>query len=364
MPSYETKVALLLPAENLGIEMPSTNLGNRMICEATKRIIERLPVHFKPEEFTFLRKPNGEELDRINACDRAIFVGTNIFQPQAVGWRWRAQDLGQIKIPYSLYGVGYSGPLGRVPLRICRETTDLVEWSRGGSSIGVRDPQTVRWLKLFGVNSELVGCPVLAYPDTFTDISIGKNTPVLAIREILLHNPGEGPKQAQQDLIDWFFEKYPDGRSVVQSPEDLKLVHDRPIVSTFEEIIEELSRARFVVSTRLHAGMLALAFGRPVVFLAHDTRVASFCEMIGVKAYPLTSEGLRNALKAAQRIDRGDLSELKPAVERVRLLVRRLHEFLNEEITGSRENVMRHPSRALTALRRARARLLEWGPES
>jgi len=246
-----------------------------------------------------------------------------------------------------------------MPLQISQETRDLVDWSREAEAIGARDPQTVRWLRLFGANSKLIGCPVLAYPGTFTDISPGQSSPLLAIREILLHNPGEEAKQAQRTLIDWFFKEYLNGRCVVQERADLKLLNNKAFISSFEEIVAELSKARFVVSTRLHAGMLALAFGRPVVFIAHDTRVASFCEMIGMKPYGLTSDGLKEAVEAVKRIEHGDLSQFELAAERVPVFMRRLQEFLGEEMRGSGANAMRHPYRALTMLRRARTRLLK-----
>lgn len=79
--THNMKIALVLPAEG------SVNLGNEMICEATRRILKRLiSHHLEIEEFTYLKRPSLEELERINRCDLAIFVGTNIFQPHAVGW--------------------------------------------------------------------------------------------------------------------------------------------------------------------------------------------------------------------------------------------------------------------------------------
>jgi hypothetical protein len=352
--AWEGKIALLLPAENLGNEMISSNLGNEMICEATRRIIKRLPARYNIEEYSFLKTPRQEEIDQVNACDRAIFAGTNIFQPQAVGWKLRTQDLKQIRIPYALYGVGYSGPMGQMPLRVSKETKDLIKWSRGAEAIGVRDPQTSRWLGLFGVNSELIGCPVLAYPDTFTDVTLGQSKPLLAIREILLHNTEEESAAAQRTLTDWFFKEYPSGACVVQEPADLKMLKGKAIVTDFREIVTELSKARLVLSTRLHAGMLALAFGRPVVFLAHDTRVESFCDMIGLKSYKLTFDGLSEVVKAVKRVENGDLSEFKPVVERLPALMRALHSFLREEITGAQTKRMQHPNWTSTMLLRKR----------
>jgi hypothetical protein len=350
--TFNDKIAMLLPAER------SMNLGNEMICKATKRIIRRLSFEKQTEEFTYLRIPREEEIDRINECSKAIFVGTNIFQPEAVGWRWRTEDLRKIKIPYSLFGVGYSGPLGRMPVSICQETRKLLKWSRKAQAIGVRDPRTLQWLRLFGVNSELVGCPVLAYPDEVTKISLGENDPVLAIREVLLHHPREESQSAQHRLIDWFFTEHATGSCIAQERADLTALQNRPTITDYDEITAALARARFVVSTRLHAGMLALAFGRPVVFLAHDSRVESFCEMIGLKSYRLTFEGISEAADAAYRIDGGDLSDFKLAMQRLPLLRNIIQEFLRDVMIGTRAK-MRHPSLTLAIFLRARTRFLE-----
>ena len=338
--------------------MPSANLGNEMICEATRRIISRLPMKYHIEEFSFLKAPHQEELDRINACQRAVFVGTNIFQANVVGWKWRTQDLKQIRIPYSLWGVGYSGPVGSMPLQVCRETRDLISWSRKAMALGVRRPsngsvaQTARGE--FGTS--WVSCPRI--PDSRPGISLGEGRPVLAVRGILLHNPDQESGPAQRTLVNWFFKEYPNGSCVVQERADLGLLSDKPTITEFDEIVSELSTARFVVSTRLHAGMLALAFGRPVVFIAPDTRIESFCDMIGTKSSSLTFDGLSQAVETAKKIDRGDLSEFRLVANRVKSFVGRLHDFLESQMTGTQTRKMPQPNRAAIFMLRARTRWL------
>lgn len=308
-----------------------------MICEATRRILKRLPIHhLEIEEFTYLERPSQEEIERINRCDQAVFVGTNVFQSHALGWAWLPEDWRRIQIPYWFYGVGYSGPLQGDPREICEETNELVNWSRGAEAIGVRDPHTARWLKERGVHSELVGCPVLGYTKTFSGVALGEGKPVLAVRQILLHSPGEEAAATQRVMIDWFFKEYPDGICVVQEPADLSLLEGKPVVTDFEEIVHVLSQARFVLSGRLHAGMLALTLGRPAVFLAHDTRVASFCEMVGLPSRKLNCEGLREAIHAIQTIERGDLTEFHLAVTRIPLFRKRLDLFWGD-ILAERE---------------------------
>ena len=323
----DQKIALVLPAAG------SINLGNEMICGATRTILHRLPNQFEIEEFTFLWRPSSEELERINQCDKAIFVGTNIFQSHAAGWRWKSRDLEQVAVPYWLYGVGYSGPIQNDTPRVCKETKELVDWSRKAAGLGVRDPHTLRWLMGFRVRSELIGCPVLAYTDTFSDISSGEGEPVIAVRQLLLHNPSKKVASAQCAMVEWFFREYPNGIGVVQETADLNLLKGRSTVRDLDRIVKALSEASFVLSTRLHTGMIALALGRPVVFLAHDTRVASFCEMMSLSSRRLNPEGIKEATVSINRIEQGDLAEFSPTISRIRYFRRRLEDFLAGAIT-------------------------------
>jgi len=357
------KIALVLPAEG------SQNLGNTMICESTERLLRRISFIGEVERFSFLRRPSHEELERLNQCDLAIFVGTNIFQPHVLGWEWQPEDWRQVHIPYWLYGVGYSGPLKNDPQEICPPMVELISWDAGAEGLGVRDPQTVRWLSSFYIDSELIGCPVLAYADSFSQITPGEGRPVLAVREILLHSPGEEAQAAQRVMIDWFFEKYPDGVAIAQEPADLKLLEGRPILTRFEDIIEALAQARFVFTARLHAGMMALSFGRPAVFLAHDTRVASFCEMIGLPMRELSFAGLAESIKAIHTIERGDLDEFQESVPQILCFRQRLEEFLKASLQISprgRERLLSTLIRLqahLQQLRAGRAQLQAKDPE-
>lgn len=332
------RIALILPTEGPrwgSVRAP--NLGNAMICEGMRRILQRVSTHYmQVEEFTYLRRPSLKELQSINSCDTAIFVGTNIFQPHVVGWEWQTEDLERIQVPYSLYGVGYSGPLQADPPEICEATKELVNWSRSAEAIGVRDPYTVRWLKGQGVPSELIGCPGLGYAETFADIACGGGRPVLAIRQILLHSPGDEAAAAQRVMIEWFFKEYPEGVCVVQEPADLQLLAGRPVITELDQIIQALSRARFVLTTRLHAGMIALSLGRPAVFLAHDTRVASFCEMVGLPLRTLSFEGLKQAIDSIRAIEQGDLTEFSSATELIPIFRERLERFLKDILSVQR----------------------------
>ncbi|MEW6002593.1 MAG: glycosyltransferase, partial [Nitrospirota bacterium] len=321
------KVALLLPIATYH----PPNLGNTMICESFRRLLKRTGFTGKVREFSFLKSPSQEELKQINNCDLAIFVGTNIFQDAHPGWEWTAGDLEKIEIPYWLFGVGYSGPLDPPEAwawQISRETQDLIDWTRGAKGIGVRDPRTEGWLAYFGVPSELIGCPVLAYPENFDGLSPGKEKPVLAVRKILLHGAEKEVLSAQDFLVEEFFKEYPRGVSIIQEPADLLSLEGKPRIREFEEIKAALSDALFTISTRLHAGMFSVSCGRPSIFLSHDSRVASFCDMLKLPLRRLTTEDVEKAFEAAKNIEKGDLSELDGASHLIPFYRNRLEDYL------------------------------------
>lgn len=337
------KLALILPSEG------SINLGNAMIYEATERILRRVGLR-DVERFSYLRRPTLDDIKRINECDQAVFVGTNIFQPHALGWAWQPEDWCSVTIPYWFYGVGYSGPLHQDSDEVSPHVRELLEWARGAEGVGVRDPQTVRWLRRFHIESELIGCPVLAHADTFSTIRPGDGPPVLAVREFLLHDPSPEARAAQRAMVEWFFKEYPQGVCVVQETYDLKLLEGQPALTELSEIVEVLSRARFVFTARLHAGMLALSWGKPAIFLAHDTRVASFCELVGLPARTLSFEGLSEGIAAVHALEQGDLSEFDEAVQRIPQYRHKLEVFLRE-LAASNQAMSSHSQRLFARLK-------------
>lgn len=321
-------IALILPLESSIAGYPY-NLGNILICDATVRLFRRNGFTGTIEEFSYLKRPSERELQRINNCDAAIFAGTNIFQDNCPGWRWTIDDLQKVKVPYWLFGVGYSGALeASGNSAISRETNDLLVWSKRAEGIGVRDPQTKAWLTYHKVRSDLIGCPVLAYPEIFGGFMPGKEKPVLAVSKILLHVVGEEASKAQELLVDRFFEKYLDGIGIAQSTPDLPLLEGKHTVKTIQDIAQCLSRACFVVSARLHSGMFALAQGRPAIIISHDSRAASFCDMLNLPVRRLTPVGVIDALDAAGRIERGDISEFDAATQLITRYRKKMEDYV------------------------------------
>ncbi len=272
----------------------------------------------------------------IIAMRQSLQVQT-FFRTYTRGGGGQQKILRKIKIPYWLFGVGYSGPLDAsgVPA-ISPEIRDLLIWAKGAEGIGVRDPRTGAWLASHGVSAELIGCPVLAYPENFDGFTPGMQNPVLAVSKILLHVVGEEASKAQHLLVDRFFEEYPDGINIVQSDPDLLLLEGKQTVRDIQDIVQSLLSARFVVSVRLHSGMFALAHGRPAVILSHDSRAASFCDMLNLPIRQMTREGVTGAFDSIRAIEKGDLAEFETATQLIPQYRGKLEDYVRRMLPSTK----------------------------
>jgi hypothetical protein len=102
-----------------------------------------------------------------------------------------------------------------------------------------------------------------------------------------------------------------------------------------------------VLASRLHAGMLALASGVPAVFVGHDTRTYSFCQMMGLNYVELFSDSAaQQAIEAVELLMAGDVA----CFARTRLayaqLWHSLHVFLGRNALPLRSAAPATPSTA------------------
>ncbi len=93
-----------------------------------------------------------------------------------------------------------------------------------------------------------------------------------------------------------------------------------------------------VLAMRLHAGMLAVAGGVPAVFVAHDTRTYSFCQMMSLEYVDLFSP--RCAADCAERLDHlldGNVTCFAGLNDRFQPLLSAMERFLaNNNLPSSR----------------------------
>lgn len=260
------------------------NIGDIFIEDAAKRILVYDPansVDIDP------RQPlTDEQIDRINATDAAVIVGTNLWYrnlTQRSGWRISLEQLRRIRVPVIPLGVGttrHAGddngfdPDALVHLRRVHDSCTMAS---------VRDQRTAEALCQNGIrNVMMTGCPTLyrrleprwwlrmrpELRQATVTVRLGQRSNVWRLLR-LLKARGLSVVVAAQQVKDHFIRSWLPWRP-------------RPAITLFERRLEpylELAESSVgAIGCRLHGNMLQLAQGNPVFFLANCSRAQSFCE--------------------------------------------------------------------------------------
>ena len=279
------KVALLTSA------IRGANAGDAIIEDSARRLIvadtyERIPL---------LHALGDEELDRLNQCDAAVICGTNLYQ-EKFNCNLGVEALRRIRVPVIPLGIGTSARIGHVPTmnREGAEAVRLLHERCGVSS--ARDRATVRFLHSIGVrNVVLTACPVLFH---------GLRTPLfdgsgegatVSPRARLLHTQGKFDGR-QMESLHWLCRRYRP-LLILQSPWDLPMAEELARQYGLETrydpewqaplYVERVRQQAWTAGFRLHFGMLSLSYGKPAHFVAHDSRVSEFCELMDLPYFDI-----------------------------------------------------------------------------
>lgn len=262
----------------------TSNVGDYFIENSVKRIID-----FDPERSVEIdpRKPlKPGDIERINECDAAVIVGTNLWYNQIYKsnrWMISLDELKQIKVPFIPLGVGAT---------LHRHQSDefdsnskaLLQQIHGQCNEGsVRDPLTFDMLKKAGVsNVRMTGCPTLyrslkptweirkkSSADVVVTVRKGQDINVKIILDEL-QSLDKNPIIAAQKKNDLYCarRRFPFFKA---SPSSLYEFNIDP----YQKLVDEAYGA---IGWRLHGNMFHLAHGNPTVFFANCSRVRSFSE--------------------------------------------------------------------------------------
>ncbi len=181
---------------------------------------------------------------------------------------------------------------------VSRQTREMIIALHAHCEIGgVRDPFSADVVEKAGVRNILMtGCPVLYWagrPALPLPAAISRRRVILTARNFLMHRwPDSVDQPVQIELMRQLLAGLSgyEVRFAIHEPYDRNLVSlldiDPAILLESDSADDYLpvytEPAHVVLAMRLHAGMLALANGLPVVFVGHDTRTYSFCQMLGL----------------------------------------------------------------------------------
>lgn len=270
------------------------NSGDAVIVDAIKRLLSGNEML----EFPLLQPLRKNQIRQINTCDIGIICGTNLYQ-QIFACDLTSEVINQIKIPIVPLGVGSSAPIGLIP-QMNTEGIRIVKLLHERCHVSsVRDPLSYKFIRNLGIrNVRLTGCPVLfhAITEPVFEQHFNPNAKIcLSVRARLLHVEEKWNEKAIQtlELISQQFNPV----IILQSPYDIpiaqalsqkyKLNYVLDKKNSHEVLIENVKSASRTVGFRLHFGMLGLSYGKQATLIATDTRVSSFCEMMGINYHDI-----------------------------------------------------------------------------
>jgi len=267
-------------------KLSTSNVGDYFIEDSVKRLLnydKEKSIDIDP------RKPlNPGDIERINNCDAAVIVGTNLWYrhiSKPGRWMISLDELKQIKIPFIPLGVGTTQHRGEEnTFQFDNETITLLsEIHSKCNESSARDPRTYETLKKAGIsNVKMTGCPTLyrslqphwslnkkVTDDVVITARKGHNKNIKSIiNELISH--GKNPIIAAQKKNDLYCARnsFPFLKQKVNSLYEFN-------IAPYQDLV---NNAYGAIGWRLHGNMFHLAHGNPTMFFANCSRCLSFSE--------------------------------------------------------------------------------------
>lgn len=299
----------------------SGNVGDRLVATALRR---QLAKHLGPCRFVDVPANDrfgascfglqGAALEAANReADFILVGGSNLLEARKprrndagvrVG-RWGiATDVGSLaKLERPLVSIGMgSGSEFRQRVRPYREPTigELNAFAAKAQVFAVRDEMTRTALKRIGVAAECTGCPVTFWTDRVVQ-NADPNAPLIVSfpsTGLADHAPGRRFLSATTKYLEWLDRI---GEPCVVALHDERdfdgaqswIPAGLPIFAStdVDRIVERYENCRGVVGFRLHAALLALGLGKPIVPVGLDWRGHGFIETFRLNAIAARVDG-------------------------------------------------------------------------
>ena len=327
-------IALLSPA------VGTPNVGDHFIELAIRRLL-REGTTFR--RFSIRKALSDADLESINQCSCALLCGTNLYQHD---WHSKltVSTLDRMKAPVIPFGLG--GSAKRLEeISVSRQTGEMIRALHARCELGgVRDPHAEAVVAAQGVeNFLLTGCPVLFWAGTgeLPPIHpVKRSRIIVTARNWLMHHwPHNVDHPVQMRFLRAILDHFPPEQLVFTIHEewDERLIEPLKIPKRMlfrGEKPDDFIRlycdpGSVVLAMRLHAGMLAVANGVPALFIGHDTRTYSFCDMIGLEYIELFSNiAAERTIERLEELLDGTVAEFESMQPRFRQLRSAMRRFL------------------------------------
>lgn len=232
----------------ISIDKGSVNFGNRLIEYATKSLL-RLP---EPKiSVSAFSVPSQDNIDIMNGTDFVIVPGSTTLAA-GPGQCEASACFDKIKVP--IFCVGASIWLPQYPLN-----TFMAK--RLAQPIGSRDPITHKILTSMGIQSILVGCPVMH------------------LRKLDITNPFEsytliGFARENHSWQDSLFKTLPGKKiAAIQEYSEVHIARGNAVetfdYSNIENVMQKYAQCSRVVTGRLHGALPAISQRKPLCFFGN-----------------------------------------------------------------------------------------------
>jgi hypothetical protein len=326
-------IALLSPA------IGTSNAGDHFIEAAVRRLLPDA----RFERLSTRRELTRREIALVNSTDAVVICGTNLYQAH-----WTAPALGKaalrrIKVPIVPLGIGTSSRESD-DISVPSEVADIIRRIHAKCEVSsARDPATVTFLHNLGIsNVRLTGCPVLHWRG---EAAIPRPQPgtrkrlVISPRNWLMHHDEPIDHPSTIALLTSVLSAFPgaDVRYVIHEEVDVRLAErlglDAQAVwpQSTEEYVDVYSDPdSAVLACRLHGGMIAAANGVPAVFIGHDSRTYSFCDLVDLPCVrQLDRDAPAQAVARMRSVLAGDMTDVTIAQSTYAALREQMNAFLS-----------------------------------
>jgi len=285
----------------------STNVGDHLVARAIRDAVRR---HFGPAKFVDLpvndryrdgHRPiglRGENLDRTNAeADLVIIGGSNLLEPRKPrrgrgGWGvfTDVDSIRRLRPPLLLLGMGTGSSFGKRIRRYYPPALDEVRLlHQKAFASAVRDVTTVRKLAEIGVSCSCTGCPVTFLTDGRV-AAADRNLPlIVSFPPPRIVERFGGPRFMRQ-AMSYISSLHARRHQIVVTlhdaidvepakqwvPRGIEVFH----TDDLDALIARFDASRGVIGFRLHAALLGLGLGKPVIPIGVDWRGLAFIETI------------------------------------------------------------------------------------
>ncbi|HEY5315150.1 MAG TPA: polysaccharide pyruvyl transferase family protein [Pirellulales bacterium] len=315
----------------------SGNIGDHLVARALRASFAK---YFGPADFVDMPVNDcyragdrtiglrDDNLDRSNAeADVVLIGGSNLLEPRkqhhfAASGSDAQPDWGvftglasiqRLRPPVLLAGMGTGSSFGKGIRRYSPRAREEIRLLHARSvASAVRDETTATRLAQIGVHTECVGCPVTF----FTDRAITAGDPQQPLivsfppSRIVRRFGGQRFMRQAMSYIEWL--RVAGVRVVVTVHEaaDLDTVHDWVPQGTelfysrdVDELVARYENCRGVIGFRLHAALLGLGLGKPVIMVGVDWRSLAAIQTLGLQYYSIRAFRWAQFLKLRQLTD-------------------------------------------------------------